>query len=187
MKNLLILFLVFVLGSCFDQKKKITNNQEVNEEINSTLGLTNEISKELAACIPENWTVWEEYSEENKTYLAHVGKGIYDLHFRANYELVDTLMGENYNRKDGHNYHPEIILHFYKNEESIKESVKFTQENPKIVSDIKFAQNFGETTEFLVYECSIEKQRFQPVDERIIELRKCLIDKITTYNNGYGS
>lgn len=98
------------------------------------------------------------------------------------YKLVDTLFDKNVNGKDGHNYHPEIVLHFYNNEESIKESVKFTQENSELISDIKFAEYFGETPEFLIYECSIEKERYQPEDEKIIELRKCLIDKITTYN-----
>ena len=182
MKNLLILISIFTLGSCSNQDDKKANSLEINDEINTTLVLKNEISKDLAYCIPENWKIYEEYSEENKTYLAHIGKGIFDLHFRANYQLEDTLLGENYNGKVGNKYHPEIILHFYHNEGNIKESVKFTQENPEIVSDLQFAENFGETTEFIIYECSTEKQIFQPKDNKTIELRKCLINKITTYN-----
>src|SRR5690606_34470293 len=139
MKNLLIVILLSSLVSCSGEKHKKTDGQKVNEEINNTLGLKNEISKDLAMCIPKNWTVWEEYSEENKTYLAHIGKGIFDLHFRANYELVDTLMRENVNEKNGHNSYPGIILQFYNNEERTMESVKFTQENAEIISDIEFA------------------------------------------------
>jgi hypothetical protein len=185
MKNVLFLFLLFVLGSCSNK-----NNTEIKEraeikESNNAFEFKYEISKYLIKCVPENWTVWEEHTEENKTYLAHIGRGIFDLHFRANYELEDTLLDENYNGKKGNKYCPEIVLHFYRNEEIVKEEVKFTRENAEIISDIKFALDFGKTDKYLVYECLNEKQIFLPEDVIMLELRECLIEKITTYNKMY--
>jgi len=110
----------------------------------------------LYNCVPKNWSFWEEHSEK-KTYLAYIGKGIFDLHFKANYDVVDTLLDLNYNGENGNKYSPEILLHFYKNEKDIEEAVKFTKENAEIISDIKFVLNFGETDEYLVYECLNER------------------------------
>ena len=98
----------------------------------------------------------------------------------AAYEQTSSTLEEKFNGKDGHNHHPELILHFYKNEKRIKESVQFTHENLEIISDINFAEYIGEIKEYLIYECSVEKHRFQPDNDQMIELRKCLIDKIAT-------
>lgn len=181
-KNGLFVFLLFVLGSCFEQNtSNDTSEVKENKESDILREFNYEFSKHLNNCVPKNWTVWVEHSEEHKTYLAHIGKGVYDLHFKANYELRDTSLGLNYNG-DGNKYSPEIVLHFYKNEESVKEAVKFTRENARIISDIKFALDFGETDEYLVYECLNEKQICLPEDIRMLKLRECLIEKITTYN-----
>lgn len=184
MKYLLILFYSFFLIGCGNSTTDKNIDQRDSDSTSSdTIVYTNEISRHLLTCLPVQWTAWEESSEDKKTYLAHIGKGIFDLHFRANYELEDTLLGENYNGKNGRKYYPEIILHFYDNTEDVKESVKFTQENPTLISDLKFAKYFSETNEFLIYECSTEKQMFLPTDPKIVELRECLTEKITTYNS----
>jgi hypothetical protein len=175
-----ILFLsVFVLVSCSD----IQNNKNPTTKGIDTNRFHYDISNQLLNCLPDKWTSWEDTAYAKKTYLAHIGKGTFDLHFKANYELEDTMMAENTNSKKGKHYFPEIILHFYPKSEQIKEAVKFTTENPLLVSNIHFAEYFGETEEFLIYECSTEKQLFQPADPRIIELRICILEKLKSYNS----
>lgn len=184
MKYSLILFYsAFLIGCGYSTNFKNTDQRPSDSTNRDTIVYRNEITRHLATCMPVQWTAWEESSEDKKTYLAHIGRGIFDLHFKANYELEDTLLGENYNGKNGHKYYPEIILHFYNISKEVRESVKFTEENPRLISDFKLAKYFGETNEFLIYECSTEKQLFLPHDPKIVELRKCLIEKITAYNS----
>jgi hypothetical protein len=184
MKLPLIFLFSSLLISCGNSSTDKNVNQQGSVYSSSdTIVCANDISRHLLTCLPFQWSGWEENSEEKKTYLAHIGNGIFDLHFKADYELEDTLLGENYNGKNGHKYYPEIILHFYINSEKVKESVKFTEENPSLISDLKFAKYFGETNEFLIYECSTEQQMFLPKDKKMIKLRECLLDKLTTYNS----
>ena len=179
MKYLIHLLYVFVLVSSCD----LQNNQNSADKEKNTKRFHYDISNQLLNCLPDKWTVWEDTAFAKKTHLAHIGKGTFDLHFKANYELEDTLLDENTNGKKGKHYFPEIILHFYPKTEEIIEAVKFTTENPFLVSDIFFAEYFGETEEFLIYECSTKKQLFQPADPRIIELRNCLLIKLASYNS----
>jgi len=157
MKQILFIAILFTTSNCY-----YNNNNKIEEIQNETVKLKNRLSKELAKCVPDNWIVWEEYLDENKTALAHIGKGIFEIHLKAKYQLIDTAFAENVNGKIENSYYPEIILHIYKNDEYTKESVKFTQENPDIISHINFAVNFGETSKYLIYECTVEKHPFEP-------------------------
>ncbi|CAN5876378.1 hypothetical protein BH11BAC7_BH11BAC7_36750 [soil metagenome] len=187
MKYLLILFYSSFLIGCSNSTTDKNIDEQGPDFTSDTIAYTNEISRHLTTCLPERWIAWEESAADKKTYLAHIGKGIFDLHFKADYGLVDTLLGENYNGKNGNKYYPEIILHFYSNSKEVRESVKLTEENPTLISDVNFAKYFakyfGETKEFLIYECSTEKQMFLPEDKQQIKLRKCMLEKLTTYSS----
>lgn len=137
--------------------------------------LTYKLSMQLAKCIPKDWIIWEEFQDSSKMYLAHIGKGIYDLHIRANYQRNDTSNEKNVNGKVGHKYYPEIILSVYPNTANIKSEIKFTQTNSSLISDSKISEIFGETQEFLL--CQLwhsEFNDFKPSDSKLLGLRKCL-------------
>lgn len=174
MKLLTFTFYIITLINCSTQIDVVNNNN-----------LKNKLSKELAKCLPINWTIWEEYSEENKINLPHIGKGIYDIHIKANYTLIDTVYAENILGKHIHSYNPEIVLHVFNNEEKTRKTVEFVNSNPEVISTNGFEIYFSETMEFIIFEHSLEYQNFEPKDEKVDELRNCLKNKITTYNRMY--
>lgn len=179
MKILITLIFTLGLACSFGQTGLESSSQKAKLDSAHIPAINNEISKDLAKCASENWTVWEVYAKTEKLHLAHIGKGIFDLHFLATYEVDDTV--ENETGKFVKKYHPEIILQFYPNIDRIKESARFTQMNSEIISDLHISKDFGETTDFLIYENSAEYAYRQPIDKFIIELRKCLTEKASKY------
>jgi hypothetical protein len=187
-----LIFLPIVLFSCNQGKRKsflpINELEEVVnwdsllpikelEEIVNRDSLKNNISIQLKECLPDNWEIWEEYSEEYKIHLNHIGRGEFDLHFKAKYHTEDTLFPENTNGKSGDTYYPELILAFYKNKKSIKESVKFTRDHSQMISDTHPMYDVAETRDYLIYGGYNEDQKFQPQDAKLKGLRECIKGK----------
>ncbi|AII50932.1 hypothetical protein N008_02910 [Hymenobacter sp. APR13] len=116
-------------------------------------------------------------ADSSKTALAHIGKADFELHFAAQYSVVDTLYARQLRKKPGNTYQPHIVLHFYRHSAEIKQEARFVQDNQAIISALAFPQDFGETQDFLVYE-STGPAALRAVDAAEVELRKCLQAKL---------
>ncbi|WBA42156.1 hypothetical protein [Hymenobacter canadensis] len=131
----------------------------------------------LRGCLPERWTVRKVTADSSKIALAHIGKADFELHFEAQYSVVDTLYARQLNKKPGNTYQPHIILHFYRHSAKVKQQARFVQDNMAIISALAFPQDFGETQDFLVYE-STGPVALRSVDAAEVQLRNCLQAKL---------
>ncbi|WBO85157.1 hypothetical protein [Hymenobacter yonginensis] len=131
----------------------------------------------LRGCLPERWTVQKVAADSNKIALAHIGKADFELHFEAQYSVVDTLYARQLRKKPSNTYQPLIVLHFYRHSTEIQQQARFVQDNRAIISALEFPQDFGETQDFLVYE-STGPVALRAVDAAEVQLRKCLQSKL---------
>ncbi|MFD1552448.1 hypothetical protein DNU06_10545 [Putridiphycobacter roseus] len=173
-QELLMILLLFT--AC---NSDVANNSLDKLKLNHWKGnLTKKESIELCSCLPENWIAWEEFDKNKKSSLAHVGIADFDLHIKANKS----------NRATSHTvfgpycyaitYTPEVILHFFKSSEEVREAVDFTSINASIISSTNFARFFGETKKYLIYECETEIQNYMPADTNFKAVKECLSKKL---------
>lgn len=175
-KNYLsLVFILLISCNQVNKKSELKTSHTIEAIVRDSL--KNEISIQYKECLPDDWEIWEEYSEEHKIQLNHIGKGEFDLHFKAKYQVEDTLFPENFNGKNGNKYSPELILAFFKNEKSTKESVKFTREHWQMVSDLHPMYDIAETENYLIYGGYSEDQKFEPQDSKLRLLKECIKSK----------
>jgi len=141
--------------SCSEKDDKLNGNEEIKGDWKQLIYKSE--TKQLTTCLPDNWQIWEEYDTDKIKYLAHIGKGDFDLY-------IATKSPVNI----------QFILHFYPLSESTREAVQFTYEHAEIISSLNFADYFGETEKYLIYECGTEKININQIPLEYTDVKNCM-------------